>query len=73
MAKSVRADLKKSGRGGPRTAGTTPNTTIRLSASILDAVKRWGKAQVDNPNKTEAIRRLLEPGLKAKWTGGGYI
>jgi hypothetical protein len=63
MAKSISDNQKK--RGRPAT-GITPMTGVRLSEAILKEISRWASKQDDKPSKAEAIRRLVELGLKAK-------
>jgi hypothetical protein len=41
-------------------------TAIRLSAEMRTAVDRWAAQQDDKPGRSEAIRRLVEIGLRAK-------
>jgi hypothetical protein len=52
-------------RGRPAT-GNAPSRTIRLSDDFLDMVDHWATQQEDQPSRSEAIRRLVEIGLKAK-------
>jgi hypothetical protein len=65
-----KSTLKK--HGGPRpgsgrpATGTDPSRTIRLSDEFLDNVYHWATQQEDQPSRSEAIRRLVELGLKAK-------
>jgi hypothetical protein len=66
MGKSIRDNHKKRGRGRPKTTGTTPMTGVRLSPALEDAIAHWAAEQEDKPSKAEAIRRLVERGLKAK-------
>jgi len=35
----------------------------------LDQIDRWRRGQVDGPGRSEAIRRLVELGLKVKTKG----
>jgi len=63
MAKSIKVHQKKSGR--PAT-GRDPAVTIRLPQAVLDGVATWATKQDDGPNRSRAIRRLVELGLKAK-------
>jgi hypothetical protein len=51
--------------GRPRT-GTTPLMGFRADPAIRDAIVRWAEKQRDKPSLSEAIRRLVEIGLKAK-------
>jgi hypothetical protein len=64
MAKSNKV-IPKKGRGRPPT-GRDPLTALRLPPVLLQAVETWAADQADEPNRSEAIRRLLELGLKAK-------
>jgi hypothetical protein len=41
-------------------------TGVRLSEAVLKEIRRWASKQDDKPSKAEAIRRLVELGLKAK-------
>jgi hypothetical protein len=43
-----------------------PVTAIRLSPELRKTVDKWATAQADKPNRSEAIRRLVELGLKVK-------
>ena len=52
-------------RGRPAT-GKDPSRTIRLSDEFLAKVDAWANQQDDDPGRSEAIRRLVELGLKAK-------
>jgi hypothetical protein len=54
---------KKVGR--PAT-GNDPVRAIRLSDEFLAQVDAWAEKQDDQPGRSEAIRRLVELGLKAK-------
>jgi metal-responsive CopG/Arc/MetJ family transcriptional regulator len=39
---------------------------MRLSDEFMDQVDTWAAKQDDQPGRSEAIRRLVELGLKAK-------
>ena len=39
---------------------------MRVSEKFLQAVDRWRRKQPDEPSRAEAIRRLVEAGLKVK-------
>jgi hypothetical protein len=41
---------------------------IRLSDAARNAVERWARDEPDTPTLSEAIRRLIELGLKAGGT-----
>jgi hypothetical protein len=52
-------------RGRPAT-GKAPSRTFRLTDEFMADVDAWAAAQDDEPGRSEAIRRLVELGLKAK-------
>jgi hypothetical protein len=56
---------RRSGSGRKPT-GADPARTIRLSDEFIAAVDTWAARQDDLPGRSEAIRRLVELGLKAK-------
>jgi type IV secretory pathway ATPase VirB11/archaellum biosynthesis ATPase len=62
MVKSIKVHLKKR-RGRPAT-GKNPLVSARLPQSLIDQVKGW--AAKNKASRSEAIRRLVELGLKAK-------
>jgi hypothetical protein len=64
MAKSIR-DIKKR-RGRPKSTGSGYPQLVRLHDAQIKAIDGWAKAQDDEPSRPEAIRRLVEIGLKAK-------
>jgi metal-responsive CopG/Arc/MetJ family transcriptional regulator len=39
---------------------------MRVSSDFLKAVDKWRAKQEDKPSRSDAIRRLVELGLKAK-------
>jgi hypothetical protein len=39
---------------------------FRADAEMRSTIERWAKAQPDKPKLSDAIRRLVELGLKAK-------
>jgi hypothetical protein len=41
-------------------------TAFRLPPDFRAAIDAWARKQDDKPNRSEAIRRLIELGLKAK-------
>jgi hypothetical protein len=43
-----------------------PVTAIRLSKQLRETVDKWAGKQDDQPGRSEAIRRLVELGLKVK-------
>jgi hypothetical protein len=44
-------------------------TALRLPPALLKAIEAWAANQDDEPNRSEAIRRLLNIGLKSKTKG----
>jgi hypothetical protein len=63
MAKSISVRQKK--RGRPAT-GKMPTTTLRLPEALSEKIDAWACKQTDAPGHSEAIRRLVELGLKTK-------
>jgi hypothetical protein len=61
MAKSITVKRKKAGR--PAT-GTEPLYGVRISDELMGQIQKWGKD--NSATRSEAIRRLVELGLKAK-------
>jgi hypothetical protein len=53
-------------RPGRPATGQDPVTAIRLSKELRANVDAWAATQDDEPGRSEAIRRLVEIGLKAK-------
>ena len=64
MKKSISVKPKKA-RGRPAT-GKDPLMGFRAAPVIRASIVRWAENQPDNPSLSEAIRRLVEIGLKAK-------
>lgn len=62
MAKSIKANLKK--RGRPAT-GKDPMIGARFAPSTVAAIDAWADDSGDGCTRSEAIRRLVELGLKA--------
>lgn len=67
MKKAIRKAVggKRPGSGRKPT-GADPARTIRLSDEFIATVEAWAASQEDKPGRSEAIRRLVEIGLKAK-------
>ena len=67
MAKTIQKSKggKRPGAGRPAT-GVDPVRTIRLSDVLMVYIDTWAAKQDDRPGRSEAIRRLVEIGLKAK-------
>jgi hypothetical protein len=62
--KNAISDKHKS-PGRPAT-GITPMMGFRADPVIRASIVRWAEKQPDMPTLSEAIRRLVELGLKAK-------
>jgi hypothetical protein len=65
MKNSILAKQKKVGRGRPRT-GSDPMIGLRASSELRASIEAWAESQDDRPKLSEAIRRLVELGLKTK-------
>jgi hypothetical protein len=52
-------------RGRPAT-GNDPVRSFRMSDELVAVIDAWSANQEDRPSRAEAIRRLVELGLKAK-------
>jgi hypothetical protein len=50
---------------GRKPTGVDPARTIRLSDEFIATVDAWRRKQDDPPSRSEAIRRLVELGLKS--------
>ena len=61
MAKSISVKRKKAGR--PAT-GTEPLYGVRIADNLMKQIMGWATAH--ELSRSEAIRRLVEIGLKAK-------
>jgi hypothetical protein len=61
MAKSITVKRKKAGR--PAT-GTEPLYGVRISDDLMGQIQKWGRE--NSATRSEAIRRLVELGLKVK-------
>jgi hypothetical protein len=64
MKRSKKNVVRK--RPGRPATGQDPVTAIRLSSTMRAAVDAWAKTQDDEPGRSEAIRRLVELGLKVR-------
>jgi len=51
---------------GRKPTGVDPARTIRLSDEFIAMVDAWAIRHEDKPSRSEAIRRLVELGLKVK-------
>jgi hypothetical protein len=62
MRKSIKVTPKKK-RGRPAT-GRDPHVTSRMPAALIADVEAWAAA--NDTSRSDAFRRLVEIGLKAK-------
>jgi hypothetical protein len=66
MTKSIR-DIPKKRRGRPSTGGRREGILVRLETDQFDALDAWIAKQKDPVlTRPEAIRRLVELGLKSR-------
>jgi hypothetical protein len=63
MKKSINVDKKKRGRGRPAT-GQGTMVSSRIPPAIVEVIDDW--ASKNDTTRSDAIRRLVELGLKAK-------
>ena len=64
MKPSIRDTAKK--RGRPKTTGPGTGVMVRLQPDAIAALDAWIARQDEPPSRPEAIRRLVELGLKAR-------
>jgi hypothetical protein len=65
MKKSISVNRKSRGRPKKK-GGAHPVSAVRLSLAQGAEVDKWAGSQADAPTRSEAIRRLVEIGLKVK-------
>lgn len=66
--KSIINSAKKSKRGRPPV--NTEAINVRMAVEALKHIDEWRRKQDDLPGRPEAIRRLVDLGLKAKRNQG---
>jgi hypothetical protein len=67
MAKSIRDSTQsKAKMGRPVTTGPGEPMVVRMHDEQLEAIDAWIAEHGDKISRPEAIRRLVEIGLKAK-------
>jgi len=64
MKKLIRDNTKK--RGRPKTTGKGTLIGVRLLPAPMQQLDQWIASQPDTPSRPEALRRLMDLGLKAK-------
>jgi hypothetical protein len=62
MGKSIKVHQKK--KVGRPATGRDPAVTVRLPSTVLNEVEAWAAA--NDSSRSDAFRRLVELGLKAK-------
>jgi hypothetical protein len=62
----MKKTVRKAQAGKRSSAASEPTTALRLSTELRERIDTWAGAQQDQPNRTEAIRRLLLVGLKTE-------
>jgi hypothetical protein len=65
MKKLISVNIKSRGRPKKK-GGVYPVTAVRLPPALGSEVDEWASSQADAPTRSEAIRRLVELGLKAR-------
>jgi hypothetical protein len=65
MKKSISVNKKAVGRPKKK-GGVYPVSAVRLPPEVSASVDDWASKQGDAPSRSEAIRRLVELGLKVK-------
>lgn len=67
MSKSIRDSTKsKTKMGRPKTTGPGEPQVVRMHEEQIVAIDEWIDEQDEKISRPEAIRRLVEIGLKAK-------
>ena len=61
--RALRKNVVPKKRGRAATGQDDPVTAIRLSSELRENVDAWAAGQIDEPGRSEAIRRLVEMGL----------
>ena len=53
-------------RGRPPSGGRDPIVPVRIPQELIETIDEWAAASEQPLTRSEAIRRLVELGLKAK-------
>jgi hypothetical protein len=64
LVSNGQADEKSTKRGRPRVESEAVN--VLMTTDFLTLIDDWRRKQIEVPGRPEAIRRLVELGLKAK-------
>jgi hypothetical protein len=64
MSTSIKKVIPK--KRGRKPTGKDPARAFRLSDEFMEDVDAWAAGQPDAPGRSEAVRRLVELGLKVK-------
>jgi metal-responsive CopG/Arc/MetJ family transcriptional regulator len=65
MAKQEKSVHKKS-RGRPKGRTYRETIPVRLTPEAVEEIDAWIERQAETPSRSEAIRILIERGLKSK-------
>ena len=67
-SQEIQPTRRTAGRRGPGRPATrhSPSRTFRLSEEFMANLDGWAARQKGHPTRSDAIRRLVEIGLKAK-------
>jgi hypothetical protein len=65
-------NAKQKKRGRPAT-GVTPMMGVRVSEDLRGRIESWAHGRPDKPSLSEAIRRLIELGLRSPKRPAGRI
>jgi hypothetical protein len=66
MQKTMKKETSVMHKRGRPATGQTPTIALRASKEFRASVEKWAAKQSDQPQLSEAIRRLVEMGLKAR-------
>jgi hypothetical protein len=62
----MKKPLKKK-RGRPVTTGRGTLIGVRLQSEALTMLDYWRKSEPDKPSRPEALRRLMEFGIRSRY------
>jgi hypothetical protein len=66
MKKAIAVLPKKRGPGRPPTGGRDPLLNFRAPAELTKLIDAWGAGQSPSLSRSEAIRALIERGLRLR-------
>jgi hypothetical protein len=62
-------NVKQKRRGGRPATGHDPILALRMPPAITKRIEAFAKSEPDQPNRSEAVRRLVEWALEMKERG----